>query len=157
LHYKLLRVSILKYSSQGGSYEMFKTLHYMKGNENAKNRRFSYILFEISDKDSLRIEKCINVVGLLLNWVLFDRIACTVVLFNSPFTVTQRNLERRLKSRHVSCHNTSMMWDWEVWSYIQKIEHWFFARLLPTKMILFLLRWDIKFINSKNRNVFGAY
>jgi len=91
---------------------------------NTKKRRVSNILFEISDKVSLRIEKYINVGFFLLNWDLFDRIACTVVLFNSPCTVTQRNLERRLKYRQVSCHNTSMMRVWEVWSYIENKEHW---------------------------------
>ena len=41
---------------------------------NTRNRRVSYILFEISDKVSLRIGKSIKVGGLLLNWVFLTEL-----------------------------------------------------------------------------------
>ena len=63
---------------------------------------FLNILCEFLDEDFLRIKTCIKTVCHLLNWVVFDRSACTVVLFTSSFTVTQRNLHRRCKSRHVA-------------------------------------------------------
>jgi hypothetical protein len=83
-----------------------------------KNFRVSNILCELTDEDSLRNRTCINAMCHLLNWVLFDPNACTVVLFTLLLAVIQRNLQLRCKSRDVYCHSTAMMWVWEVWSYI---------------------------------------
>ena len=123
-----------------------------KVTKNTKTKRDSNILYELPDYDSLRIETCSNASYHLLNWVIFDRSAGTVVLLILLLAVTQRNLRRRYKSRPFPCHSTDIMGVWEVWSCISRKVRGF-KRSLPTKIMLPLQRWDIKFKSPTNRNL----
>jgi hypothetical protein len=70
-----------------------------------KNRFFSNILYALPDDDPLRIETCSNAECNLVNGVVFDRSACTVVLFTLLLAVTERNLQRRLDMFLATAHH----------------------------------------------------
>jgi len=103
-----------------------------------KNSCVSNILYEFPNEDSFRVETCINPVCHLLNWFLFDRSACTVVLFTFLSAVMQRNLLRCCWSWHVPCHSTAIIWVAEVWSYIVRKVQTFYRT--PTHNTMFPLR-----------------
>ena len=94
----------------------FKNLTHWRVTKKLQSWSVANIFFKLRNDDPLRVETRKTAGWNLWNWILFDRIACTAVLFTLLLAVRQRNLKRCRKSRHVSCHSTVMMWSWEVWS-----------------------------------------
>jgi hypothetical protein len=86
-----------------------------------------------------------NEINPIINEVPIIKFSCvwpkcfTVVLFTFLLSVTQRYLQRRCNSRHVTSHSTAMTWICEVWSCIAKHILGFYTT--PTHNMIFPLRW----------------